>query len=224
MKRFILTAVVMLTIAAAAQAEMATYAEITYPTTTTWKLWLTLCDWQGTTEGLTPSGYGIPSFNVQVSNVVTASKMMPPDVTLRNNDGPPTDIGTVGFPNGPASAAVTGGAAQLFAGQDTTIPDVLIRGFGVTAGAYTPPAGWSTSASYSWDAPGAPGSANPGVLVFGGTRIADQAVSIDWEHSNGKTFLDATGVSVMALPLVPEPAMLSLLALAGTALAVRRRR
>lgn len=221
MKRTIALSIVLLCLAATAQATMAVYAEITYPTVTTWRLWLTECDWSGTMP-ITPSGVGIASFAIDVSGVTSAAKATPSNVTLRNDDDPPTEIGSVGFPNGPGSALITDGVAQAFGGQDTTIPDAVFYGFGVLAGTYAAPAGWTTSSPYSWSAPGASGSDAPGVLVFGGKRNAGDTVSIVWgERAKANVFNIDTDIKTTTVDVVPEPSTMALLLLG--AFALRRR-
>ena len=223
MKRMIAMVVVLLCVTAVVQAEMAVYAEVTYPSSTTWRLFLTECDWDGVVANVTPSGFGICSIAIDVDGVTSAGKQFPSfDVFLINDDY--EQVGIVGFPGGPTPATVTAGVAQAFANQDTQSPVVLFRGFGVSAGSYVPPDGWSTTGAYTWPAPGAPGTASPGVRVFGGKRVAEAEVSIVWgERAKANVFTSDSGVDVTTVDVVPEPATLALLMLGGLA-ALRRRR
>jgi hypothetical protein len=219
MKRMIGMVVVMLCVTAAAQAEMAVYGEITYPSSTTWNLYVQEVDWNGTTTGLTASGFGIASFAIDVSGVTTAYKVIDDPGILKN----PQHItkGQIGFPQGPGEASVTGGVAQAFAGQDTTVADSLVYGYGVTGGPFVPKTGWT--GVWNWPAPGAPGSAEPGVWVFTGDRVENQPVSIVWgERAMANVFSAASGVEAVTVAVVPEPATLALLVLGG--LAAQRRR
>ena len=202
MRSLISLALLMLWVTAPVQAVTAVYAEITYPTPTTWSLWLTETeDWNGTTS-FTPSGYGIAGFAIDVAGVTTASKATPSDVALFNDDDPPTLVGMVGFPIGAGSAFVTGGVAQVFAAQNPLSPECLFAGFGVTAGTFVPPAGWTTLSPYSWEAPGAPGSANPGVLVFRGKRNAGQTVSVLYGSEAQVNVFENAAFSVITVEVV----------------------
>jgi hypothetical protein len=215
---------------AAAQAgETAVYAEITLPTPTTWQLWLTeTTNWDGNPADMTPSGFGICKFLVNVTGVTTASKATPPQQILYETYYDPPMWDLVGFPDGPNPATVdANGAAQAFAGQDDTLSMCLFYGFGVTAGNYVlqDPTNFSFSGSYSWTAPGSPGSATPGVLVFKGKRLANNPVSIVWSSSDQAFVFNDTSTGLGTIvPVVPEPATVVLLALAGTTAMKRRRR
>jgi hypothetical protein len=221
MKRMITMVVVMLCVTAAAQAATSVYAEITYPTTTTWRLYLQEVDWTGSTAGMTASGFGIASFAIDVSGVTSASKATPVATNLLDDQDPPAVVGQIGFPNGPGAASVTAGVAQAFAGQDTTVPAVLVYGFGVSAGTFATPAGYT--GSYSWLAPGAPGTAAPGVLAFSGKREAGNTVSIVWgDRAKANVFKASTEVATMTVDVVPEPATAMVLLL-GLGLLRRRR-
>ena len=212
--------VVTLCVSAAAQAETAVYAEITYPTSTTWRLWLTeTTNWSGSPATFTPSGYGIASFEIVLSGASLLAKMTPSEVSLFTDDDPPVEVGTVGFLPPEVWPVVNMAAGR----QDTTNPLVLFRGFGVSAGTYVPPPGYLTSGPYSWAAPGAPGSASPGVLVYGGKRPSGDPVSIMWDYAQATVFTSDSGVGTMTVDVVPEPATLALLAVAALAAARRRR-
>ena len=224
MKRMIALTAVVLIAAAVAQAAPAVYAEITYPTVTTWRLWLTQVDDSNINV---PVGNGIAGFAIDVmGGVTTGTKMTPAQTNLINDEM--AIVGSIGFPNGPGSATVTVdantniGVAQAFGGQDTTVAAVLVYGFGVSAGSFPTPDGWT--GSYSWLAPGAPGSASPGVLVFGGKRNVGTDVSIVWgERAQANVFTQVGSVTTLTVPVIPEPATIGLLVLGGLA-ALRRRR
>jgi hypothetical protein len=205
MKRSMMIVAALLLAAGAAQATpTAVYAEVSYPTSTTWALWLTeTTNWDGIPADVTPSGFGIAEFAIPISGVTTAHRDAPGGLIL-----PPMYVGFSG------SATVdANGNALLLAAQDTLAPATIIWGYGVTAG---------TIYSLSWSAPGTPGSATPGVLAYDGTRNVGQTVSITYGSPEadvfvyGQFFGNATSISV-----VPEPATLSLL---GLGLLVLRRR
>ena len=172
MKGLIPLALLICCTALSANGETVVYVEITYPTPTTWALWLTETEnWDGT-SAFTPSGNGIAAFALDVKNALTALRATPAPVDLMNLDDPPVQLGRVGFPVGPVNAFIDQGTAQCFGGQDTTLVDGIFKGFGVTAGAYSvpDPTTQQISAPFSWDAPGLPGSDSPGVLVYRGKR------------------------------------------------------
>jgi hypothetical protein len=229
MKRMTAVAVVVLCLAAGAQATPVVYAEVTYPSSTTWSLWLTeTTNWDGNPADMTPGGFGIAGFSINLPGGRTGIKGTPSQVSLETTDDPSVQVGTVGFPVGPGIALLFSGIVQAFGGQDNTVPDEIFYGFGVTAGSYTVPDAnrYQTSSPYSWAAPGAPGSASPGVLVFRGTRNSGQTVSIEYDF-NATVFTGAmTGFNTPAVEtvnLVPEPGALFLLTMGGLS-AFRRRR
>jgi opacity protein-like surface antigen len=231
MKRLIAMVFVMLCLTAAAQAVTAVYAEITQDATS-WTLWLTETTNWTTVADLTASGasgFGIASFAIDVSGVATdAWKALPSDdVILEKSTNPHTALGTVGFPNGPGEATVdANGVAEAFAGQDTTVAAVLFRGFGVSAGSFVAPTGDQirSGGSYSWPAPGIPGSNSPGVPVFAGDKAPGTAVSIVWgARAHANVLTDSTGQGAVQVDVLPEPATLALLVLGGLG-ALRRRR
>jgi FlaG/FlaF family flagellin (archaellin) len=243
MKRVIAMVVVTLCVAAAAQAAVITavYEEITYPTPTTWRLFLTeTTNWDGIVADMTPGGFGIAGFNVDLTGVTTAGKagVTAASATLNglnpnydpDNDPPSAQwqlYGTVGFPNGASPATVDGsGNASAFAGQDTSKAMVVCHGIGVSAGSYvlTDTDNYQLVGSYSWTAPGAPGSASPGVQVFSGKRVSGATVSVVWsDRDQANVFNDGTSVNTTTMPVVPEPATMALLVL-GALSALRRRR
>ena len=237
MKRSIALLAVLLCVTAAAQADVITavYEEITTPTPTTWRLWLTeTTNWDGNPADMTPSGFGIGGFNIDLTGVVTASKAgtVALGAVIKDITGDsPVTLGTVGFPNGGGSASVdAGGNASAFAGQDTTFAMGIFYGFGVSAGSFPAPDPNSYSISgdtISWLAPGAPGSTTPGVLVFSGKRVAGTVPSVVWsDRDQANVFNAGTGADSTTVPVVgavPEPATMALLVLGGLA-ALRRRR
>jgi hypothetical protein len=176
MKRLMAMGIVMLSAAVAVQAAPTVYAEITFPTSTTWKLWLTeTTNWDGNPADMTPGGLGIAGFCFGLPGATSGLKATPAYVNLETTDDPPVTVGSVGFSVGPSIANTdVKGNIQAFAGQDITVPQGVCYGFGVTAGSYTVPDAnmYQTTGPYSWAAPGAPGSAHPGVLVFSGKRNA----------------------------------------------------
>jgi hypothetical protein len=232
MIRAIATITVVLAMAAGAQATPSVYAEITYPTATTWKLWVTECDWTGSLP-ITPAGFGIAGLAIPVRGALTADKATPTCVNVFNNDDPPTFIGQVGFPIGGSNPNPWEGTIVCAAGQDLGGVDPYFYGFGVWGGSYSPPSGLTADSVFSWAAPGAPFSDTPGVLAFQGKRDAGQAVTIAWDQDNNANVFaghvmdprysshpgvqEVTGVSV-----VPEPCT-ALLLLLGLAMSRRRR-
>ncbi len=237
MKRVIAVAVVMLCMAATANATMAVYAQIYYPDSTTWRMSLTEVDWNGTVP-LTITGYGIASFSIDVTGATTASKKTPKNGVSSNlfDDDPDLNpmanlIGTVGFSTGTANPTPTAGVTQLFAAQNTDAPVTLFRNFGVTSGTFDQTIGglhpnWVCTPTYNWAAPSTvqSGTTIPGVMVFTGTREANAPVAINFgERSKANIFSGTSGVAVETVLVVPEPATMGLLLLGGLA-ALRRRR
>jgi hypothetical protein len=252
MMRFIAIAAVLLCLTTVVSANQTVYAEIGYPSATTWGLYLTETDWQGTTVGLTPSGFGICAFSVDIYGTLpgsTANKKGP--TTASNNLVIGTDETVDGWVIGPVSWAKAGslnvavdgnGYVQALAGQDTAgDPLCLARYIGATstAGSFNPsPNFLSASASsysaatYSWLAPGAPGSAasgstGPGIYVFGGKRASGAAVTISPFEGKAQAniFTDGTtsNVSLVDMVFVPEPATITMLVLGGLGILRRRR-
>jgi hypothetical protein len=103
------------------------------------------------------------------------------------------------------------GLTQCFNAQNTMVADAICRGFGVTAGSYSvpDPATEQVSGPFAWAAPGAPGSANPGVLVFRGKRVSGATVTFGPDYcrqanvfmSDNPLNWDSTTVPVVGLNL-----------------------
>jgi hypothetical protein len=207
MKRTMAMVIVLLGVTAAAQAVTAVYAEFTYPTMTTWKLYLTeTTDWTGVrpTAG---SGFGIAGWAVDIVNALpnsTATNQTPSDATINSwnaeandGDGAWQLFATVGFRGSAGGTAVVndGGVAQLNGGQNSSITETVFHGFGVAAGSYSLPAGRSDLqlvGSYSWAAPTFVGVSTPssplstakaGVLVYSGQRASGATVSLSSDQA-----------------------------------------
>jgi hypothetical protein len=210
MKRSILAAMAVLCLAASAQAETVVYAQITYPTSTTWRLYLTeTTNWGSPTW--TPDGFGICSWCVTIVGATPNSiavNRTPADTILYKWDPEANDgeggyvwFGEIGFRTiaGGTTVATGAGLVDIESGQSLWVPETVFTGFGVTAGSYVIPADCPDlslmGGSYSWGAPNLADPNAPGMYVYSGLRPSGGKVSLSSDQTRNKAnvFRDAAG-------------------------------